>query len=108
MAIFIAYMKARGEPNAVFTRATSVANATRSVTGGRLYVYDTILERLPPHRQHVACALGPLVEEENAVMRPRHLPRHGQLPAAVPAGVGDRVGRGATGAVWRPVRPARL
>jgi hypothetical protein len=77
--------------------AASLASATKSRTYGRLYVYDTRLERLPPPRQPIACALGPLVQEQHAVMRPRPLVGHGHLPAADPADIGDGVVRRATG-----------
>jgi hypothetical protein len=61
MAISIDDRQARGEPNAVFTRATSVANATRSATCGRLYSEDSLLEGLAQDLQDVAAALRPFI-----------------------------------------------
>jgi hypothetical protein len=74
------------------TRATSAAKAPRSRTPVRWFREDSIVERLASHLQHVAFELGQLIEEENAVMRQRPLAGPGELPAAVPADVGDRVG----------------
>ena len=62
----------------------------------RLYVCETLLERLPQHLQPMACACGPLVEAQPAVMRQRHLAGHGHLAAADHADVGDSVVWGAT------------
>jgi hypothetical protein len=41
--------------------------------------HHSALERLPPHLQHVACALGQLIQEQDAVVRQRHLAGHRQL-----------------------------
>jgi hypothetical protein len=76
--------------------AASMASSERPRTHARLYSYDTILERLPPHLKHVAFELGPLIEEEDAVGRTRHLAGPGDLPAVDHADIGDGVMRGAT------------
>jgi hypothetical protein len=43
----------------------------------------------------MAFELGPLVEAQEAMVRPRHLPRHRELATADQADVGDRVVWGA-------------
>jgi hypothetical protein len=53
------------------------------MTCGRLYVHDTLLRRLPQHFEHLACAIGPLIEAEEAVGRPRYLPGHRHLPPPI-------------------------
>ena len=58
---------------------------------------DSILERLSEHFEDVTLEFGQLIEEDDAVVRPRHLPRHGDLAAAEHADAGDGVVRGATG-----------
>jgi hypothetical protein len=73
------------EPGAVCIRAISAArtaSAARSMTCGRLYFCNALLERLSQHFEHVALARGQLIQEQNAVMRQRDLPRHGPLAAA--------------------------
>jgi hypothetical protein len=40
-----------------------------------LYVYETLLERLPQALQDVAAALRPCIQEEHAVVHERHLAR---------------------------------
>jgi hypothetical protein len=50
-------------------------------------------KRLAQHLQPVTCARGQLVEEQDAVVRQRHLARPGELPAADAADGGDGVGR---------------
>jgi hypothetical protein len=59
---------------------------------------DSIVERLAQPVQHMPCAFGQLVEEEDAMVRQRHLPGHGDLAAANQADVGD-------GVVWGAERP---
>jgi hypothetical protein len=56
-----------------------------------------LLEQQPQHLQHVACALGPLVEKQGAVLRQRHPSRHRDLAAGDQVVLGDGVGRGAKG-----------
>ena len=79
----------------------------------RLYVYETLLERLPQALQDMTAALGPFIQEAHAVMGRRHVARHRHLTAAdqprIREGVvGARHGRVVTKAVRSPVRPATL
>jgi hypothetical protein len=66
------------------------------MTRGSLYVCDALLERLAEHLEHMTPELGQFVQEEHAMVRPRHLARHGDVPAADPPHIRDRVRRGAT------------
>jgi hypothetical protein len=61
--------------------AANAASDARSTTCGRLYVYDTLLQRLAQHLEHVAVELGQFIQEEHAVMGQRHLPRRRDLAA---------------------------
>ena len=54
----------------VIIRLANSANEWRLRTCGRLYLCDTILQRLPQDLEHMACALRPLVEAQDAVVRP--------------------------------------
>jgi hypothetical protein len=85
------------EPIAILTRAASAASAMKSGMGAQWLLEDTILERLPPHLQHVAFELGPLVEAQEAVVRQRHLTGHGHLTTADHADVGNGMVRRAKG-----------
>jgi hypothetical protein len=92
-------------------RAASVSRAARSSTCGRLYACDTLLERLPQDLEDMASALGPFIQEEHPMVRPRHVARHRHLPPPIsPASEivwwGARHGRVVTRAVRAPVRPA--
>ena len=51
-------------------------------TPARLYVYDTLLERLAQDLQDMAAALGPFIQEEHAVVGQRHLAGHRYVAAA--------------------------
>jgi hypothetical protein len=73
MAIIIDYMKACGEPNAVFTCATRVANATRAATCGRLYSCDALLEGLAQHLQDMAAEFREFIQKENPMVCQRHV-----------------------------------
>jgi hypothetical protein len=72
---------------------------------------DAILEGLAQHLQDVACALGPFIQKEHAVVRQRHVFGHRHLSAADQPHVRNgvvraRKGRVVTNAVRLPVRPA--
>ncbi len=72
-----------------------------------------LLEQQPQHLQHVACALGPLVEKQGAVLRQRHPSRHRDLAAGDQVVLGEgwggvRKGLVVTKAVWRPADPSTL
>ena len=58
------------------------ASARRSMTCGRLSVYDSPLERWPPALQDVAAELGQFIQEEHAIVGQRHLARHRYVAAA--------------------------
>jgi hypothetical protein len=64
----------------------------------RLSAEDTILQRLSPDLEDMAPALGQLIQEQDTVVRQRHLPRHGQLAAADQTHLGDGVVGGPEGA----------
>jgi hypothetical protein len=82
---------------AVSSRLAKPTRSHRCMTCGRLSVYDTLLERLARAFQHVACALGQLVQQERAVVRPRHFAGHRHLAAADQADIREGVVGGATG-----------
>jgi len=44
-------------------------------------LYDTLLEGLAQHLEHVTFELGEIIQEEDAVMRQRHLARQWHLAA---------------------------
>jgi RecJ-like exonuclease len=52
------------------------------MTLARLYVRDTILERLAQHLQDVAAELRQFIQKEHAVVRRRHLARQRHVAAA--------------------------
>jgi hypothetical protein len=69
--------RARSKSPAAMIRLPISVKVWRVRMCGRLYLENTLLERLLQYLEHMACAFGPLVEEQNAVMRPRHLTGHG-------------------------------
>jgi hypothetical protein len=73
------------------SRAANAPKALRSRTCGRLYSCDAIIERLAQDFQDVAFELGQFTQKEPAVVRQRHLPGRGDLPAADQAHSGDGV-----------------
>jgi hypothetical protein len=58
-------------------------------------VYAALVERLAQDLTDMAAARRPCIQQENPVVRPRHLARHRHLPAADQAGLRDGVVRGA-------------
>jgi hypothetical protein len=50
------------------SRIAKVLRRLRFRTPAKLYVYDTILERLPQDLQDMAAALGQFIQEEHAVV----------------------------------------
>jgi hypothetical protein len=64
------------------TLMVTPASVLRSRTPARLYVYDTLLERLPQDLQDMAAALGPFIQEAHAMVGQRHLARHRDVAAA--------------------------
>jgi hypothetical protein len=93
------YRALPASPTAI-TRIAKPAKALRSMTCGKLYSCDPLLEGLAQDFQHVAFELGQFIQEEHAVVRQRHLPRHRHLAAADQADIGD-------GGVGRATRAGR-
>jgi len=65
----------RPKPFNVSSRAAMVATALTSRAPARLYLCDTLIERLPQDLADMAAALGPFIQEEHAVVGQRHLAR---------------------------------
>jgi hypothetical protein len=66
----------------VSTLMTNPMNVLRSRTPARLYVYDTLLEALAEHLEHMAAKFGEFIQKEHAVVRQRHFTRHGDVATA--------------------------
>lgn len=64
------------EPPEVVSRAAKVAKTLKSRTPAKLYVYETLLPRLPQDLEDMASKLRELIQEEHTMVRPRHLARH--------------------------------
>jgi hypothetical protein len=88
----------------VITRRANSAKELRSRTPARLYVYETILERLPQDLQDMAAELGPCIQEEHTMVGQRHLARHGHMAPADQPDVRGGVLGGAEGASRDPRR----
>jgi hypothetical protein len=58
----------RLEPPEVMSRAAKVATTLTSRTPAKLYIDETLLERLAYHLQDVAAEFGQLIQEEHAVV----------------------------------------
>jgi hypothetical protein len=56
------------EPPEVVSRAAKVAKRLKSRTPAKLYIYETLLQRLAQDLQDMAAALGPFIQEEHAVV----------------------------------------
>jgi hypothetical protein len=83
------------------------------MTPAKLYVYETIIERLAQDLEDMAAALGEFIQEAHAVVGQRHFARHRHVAAADQPHIGDGVMGGAkrpglTKIVRSPVRPATL
>jgi hypothetical protein len=77
------------------TRRANSAKIWRSRTPARLYLCDPILERLAQDLEDMAAARRPCIQEEHAVVGPRHLARHRHVAPADPPHIGDGVMGGA-------------
>ena len=69
---------------ASLTAMTHRANATKMLrfsTPARLYLCDTLLQRLPQDLQDMAAELGELIQEEHAIVGQRHLAWHRHVAA---------------------------
>jgi hypothetical protein len=75
------------EPLAVISRMAKSAKALRLRASGRLYSCNTLLEGLAQDCQDVACALGPFIQKEHAMVRQRHVTGQRHLAAADQADV---------------------
>jgi hypothetical protein len=82
--------------SAVITRAAKAANAWRAGTPARSFRKTSILKQLAQDLEDMASALGPCIQAEPAVVRPRHLARQGEVSAADPPHSRDGLRRGAT------------
>ena len=57
------------DPLAGMTLTANPARALRSSTPAKLYVYETLLERLAQDPQDMAAARRPCIQEEHAMVR---------------------------------------
>jgi hypothetical protein len=78
-----------------------------------MYLYDTLLERLPQDLKDVAAELGQFIQEEHAVVRQRDLAGRRHVTPADQSGIRDGLVGGAKRAgrhqrLRPPVRPATL
>jgi hypothetical protein len=64
------------EPIRVTTRAAIAVSTVRSITLPKLYISDTLLERLAQNLEDMAAELGPCIQEAHAVVGQRHVARH--------------------------------
>ena len=64
-------------------RAVSVTNMARSGTPARLYVYDTLLERLAQDLEDMAAEHGQFIQEQHAMVSQRHVARHRHVAPAI-------------------------
>jgi hypothetical protein len=61
----------------------------------RLYVYDTVFERLAQDLEHMTAKLGQFIQEEDAVVGQRHLAWHRHVSPADQPGIRDSMMGGA-------------
>jgi len=83
------------ESPTTITRIAKSVTLLRSMTCGRLYVYDPILQRLAQDLEDMAAELRGFIPKEHPVVGQGHLARHGDVPAHQPH-IRDGVRRGAT------------
>jgi hypothetical protein len=99
---------------AIITFSANVAKRQSFTTPANLYLYETILQRLPQHLQHIAAELGPFIQEEHAMVGQRHVARHRHLAPADQARIregmmqrAERAGRDQRRAIAREASDAR-
>jgi hypothetical protein len=66
----------------ILNRAAKAAKALRSKTCGRLFLNDTLLERLAQHLEDVATELRPFIQKGNPMVCQRHVTRQRDLTVA--------------------------
>jgi hypothetical protein len=86
----------RPERLAISSRLAKLIKSQRFMTLWRLYVYETLLERLPQHFEHIASELDEFIEVENTVVRQRPLRPQRHLASSDQSHLRDRWVRGAT------------
>jgi hypothetical protein len=70
------------DPLAGMTFTANAARALRSSTPAKLYVYETVLERLPQDLQDMAAELRQFIQEEHTVVGQRHVAWHRHVAPA--------------------------
>jgi hypothetical protein len=88
------------------TCAAIAAREARSMarTRGRWYWCEAIIKRLAQDLEDMAAELRPFIPEAPALVRPRHLAWHGEVPTADQPHIRDGMVRGATRAGRAPRR----
>jgi hypothetical protein len=61
------------------------------MTPARLYIYDTLLQRLPQHLEDMAAELRQLIQKEPTMVGQRHLTRHRHMAAPDQPRIRDRM-----------------
>jgi hypothetical protein len=56
------------KPTEVVSRAAKIAKTLKSRTPAKLYVYETLLQRLPQHFQDMAAELGEFIQKEHTIV----------------------------------------
>jgi hypothetical protein len=111
VTVVVGGYRALPKPLTAITRIAKSAKLLRFRTPARLYLYDTIFERLTQHLQGVAADLRQLIGKAHAVVGQRPLARQrckavSDRPCIRDEVVGARHGRVVTHAVRPSVRPA--
>jgi hypothetical protein len=65
------------------SRAADATKELRFRTPAKLYIYETLLERLAQDLEHMTAKLGPFIQEEDAVVGQRHVARPGTCPPPI-------------------------
>ena len=79
------------EPLMLSSRTAKVARRLRFRTPAKLYVDETILERLAQDLQDMAAELGPCIQEEHAIVGQGHFARHRHVAPADQPDIRDGV-----------------
>jgi hypothetical protein len=101
-ATLVGGYRALPESLTAITLLANSMNVLRSRTPARLYVYDTVLERLAQDLEHMTATLGPFIQEEDAVVGQRHVAGHRHGAPADQPDIRDGVMGGATQAGGDP------